>query len=63
MYKTVGESVETVLALKPLVANAGFDKHTISPSHRIAVPMRKDGAITDAGHGNSGNADEGAEHL
>jgi len=31
MYKTVGESVDTVLALKPLVANANHCEVVVAP--------------------------------
>ncbi len=39
MYKTVGESVETALALKPLVANANHCEVVIAPVFTRSRPL------------------------
>src|SRR5688500_1979739 len=63
MYKTVGESVETVLALKPLVANANHCEVVVAPVFTSikTVAARLEGSkIHVAGQDCATEVDEGA---
>ena len=63
MYKTVGEAVETVLALKPLVANANHCEVLIAPVFTAlkTVADRLEGSnICVAGQNCSAEVEEGA---
>src|SRR5438552_1800859 len=63
MYKTVGEAVETVLSLKPLVANANHCEVVIAPVFTALKTLadRLEGSnIRVAGQNCSTEAEEGA---
>jgi triosephosphate isomerase len=63
MYKTIGESVDTVLALKPLVANANHCEVIVAPvftSLRIVADRLEGSNIQVAGQNCSTEVEEGA---
>ncbi|HKO42439.1 MAG TPA: triose-phosphate isomerase [Pyrinomonadaceae bacterium] len=63
MYKTIGESVDTVLALKPLVANANHCEVIVAPvftSLKIVADRLEGSNIQVAGQNCSTQVEEGA---
>jgi triosephosphate isomerase (TIM) len=63
MYKTIGESVDTVLALKPLVANANHCDVVVAPvftSLKIVADRLEGSNIQVAGQNCSTEVEEGA---
>ena len=63
MYKTIGESVDTVLALKPLVANANHCEVIVAPvftSLKIVADRLEGSNIQVAGQNCSTELEEGA---
>ena len=63
MYKTIGESVDTVLALKPLVANANHCEVIVAPvftSLKIVADRLEGSNIQVAGQNCSTEVEEGA---